>query len=264
MKKTAITFFISILALGLLSACGTSEKSSGNGAGGDNKDDKELVMGTSADYAPFEYVDTENGDEIIGFDIDLANLLAEELGYTVKVKDIEFNGLIAAIQAGQVDFVMSGMTPTEDRKKNVDFSDVYYTARNMIVAKKGSGIKTVEDLDGKKLGVQLASIQEDEAEEIGKTVKITVENRNRIPELIQEIKAGRIDAAIIEDTVAKGYFDNNPDLEGFNLPESEEAGSAIAFPKDSKLTEEFNKVLKEKMENGEVDKLVVKWFGGEK
>lgn len=264
MKKAISVFMISILIIGLLAACGTStEKTSGSSAG---EEKKVLTMGTSADYPPFEYVETATSDEIIGFDIDLANLIAGELGYEVEVKDMDFNGLIGAIQADRVDFVMAGMTPTDERKESVDFSDVYYTAKHMIVSAKDSNIKSIDDLEGKTVGVQLASIQEGEAEKIGETVKIKVEKRTRIPELVQEIKAGRIDAAIIEDTVAEGYFKNNPDLAGFTIEEEneEDAGSAIAFPKGSKLTEEFNKVLKEKMENGEVEKLVVKWFGGEK
>ena len=262
MKKALSVLLISVLMMGVLAACGTStEKDSAS----KEEAKKVLTMGTSADYPPFEYVETATSDEIIGFDIDLANLIAGELGYEVEVKDMDFNGLIGAIQADRVDFVMAGMTPTDERKQNVDFSDVYYTAKHMIVSAKDSNIKAVEDLEGKTVGVQLSSIQEGKAEEIGETVKIKVEKRTRIPELVQEIKAGRIDAAIIEDTVAAGYFKNNPDLAGFTLEDGgEEAGSAIAFPKGSKLTEEFNKVLKEKMENGEVEKLVIKWFGGEK
>jgi ABC-type amino acid transport substrate-binding protein len=260
MKKWFSLLLSSILLIGLLSACGTSEKSAEKQSGGEEK--KVLKMGTSADYAPFEYIDTAKGDEIIGFDIDLAKMIAEELGYEFEIVDMDFTGLIPALQSGKVDFVLAGMTPTEDRKKNVDFSDVYYVAKNMIVTKKGSDIKTVEDLKGKTVGVQTGSIQEGEAKDLAKTIEMKIESRNRIPELIQEINAGRFDAAIIEDTVAKGYIKNsNGKLEGNTIPTNEEeAGSAIAFPKGSKLRDEFNKVLQEKMKNGEVDKLIKKWF----
>jgi arginine/lysine/histidine transporter system substrate-binding protein len=258
MKKSLLLFIASILLIGLLSACGAG----GEQKNGSGEQKKVLKMGTSADYAPFEYIDTAKGNEIIGFDVDLAKMIAKELGYEIQIIDMDFSGLIPALQSGKVDFVLAGMTPTKERKKNVDFSDVYYVARNMIVSKKGSGIKTVEDLKGKTVGVQTGSIQEGEANKIAKKVDIKIESRNRIPELIQEIQAGRFDAAIIEDTVAKGYLKNsNGKLEGHTIPTSEqEAGSAIAFPKGSKLRDEFNKVLQEKMKNGEVDKLIKKWF----
>lgn len=233
MKKLLLVM-ISMLVIGVLAACGSSE----NGTGGEKK---VLKMATSADYPPFEYIDTAKGSDIIGFDVDLAKAIGKELGYEIKVEDMDFTGLIPALQANKADLVLAGMTPTADRKESVDFSDVYYTAKHMIVAKKGSGIESIEDLEGKTVGVQLASIQEGKAEEISKEVNIKVENRNRIPELIQEMKSGRFDAAIIEDTVAKGYFENDKELEGFTIEDgnTEEAGSAIAFPKDSKHTEEL-------------------------
>ncbi len=258
--KKVIMIALSMLLVGLLAACGTSEEDGKSGSGG-SSDKKVLTMGTSADYPPFEYVDSAKGEEIIGFDVDLAKAIAEKLGYEIQVKDMDFNGLIPALETSQVDFVLAGMTPTEERKENVDFSDVYYTASHMIVSKKGSGIESLEDLDGKTIGVQLASIQADKAEEIAETVDMTVENRNRIPELIQEIMAGRFDAAMIEDTVAKGYFEKNKDLAGFTIEEdATEAGSAIAFPKGSELTEEFNAELLKMKENGELEELIVKWF----
>jgi ABC-type amino acid transport substrate-binding protein len=258
MKKSLLLFIASILFIGLLSACGAG----GDQKNGSGEQKKVLKMGTSADYAPFEYIDTAKGNDIIGFDVDLAKMIAKELGYEIQIVDMDFSGLIPALQSGKVDFVMAGMTPTEERKKNVDFSDVYYVSRNMIVSKKGSGIKTVEDLKGKTVGVQTGSIQEGEANKMAKTVDMKIESRNRIPELIQEIQAGRFDAAIIEDTVARGYLKtSNGKLEGHTIPTNEqEAGSAIAFPKGSKLRDEFNKVLQEKMKNGEVDKLIKKWF----
>jgi polar amino acid transport system substrate-binding protein len=111
---------------------------------------------------------------------------------------MDFGGLVQSLKSGQADFVLAGMTPTEKRKKNVDFSDIYYTAQHMVISKKENGIATVEDLKDKTVGVQLGSIQEGKADEINETVAIKVENRNRIPELIQELKAGRFDAIIIK------------------------------------------------------------------
>ncbi|MRX73138.1 transporter substrate-binding domain-containing protein [Bacillus lacus] len=259
MKKGLFLSLLLVLSI-VLAACGGSTTGTGT------SEKKVLKMATSADYPPFEFIDTANGsDEIIGFDVDLAKALAEKAGYTIEVQDIDFNSLIPALQSNQVDLVLAGMTPTEDRKKSVDFTDIYYTAKHMIVSLEGSSISKIEDLEGKTLGVQLGSIQEEEAEKIAENVDVKIENRNRIPDLVQEMKANRFDAAIIEDTVAKGYFEKDKDLTGFTLADGEEgeAGSAIAFPKGSEYTEQFNKALNEMKENGELEALIVKWFGGE-
>lgn len=259
MKKLLSISFALILIVSMFSACSNGEEK----ATGKNK--KVLVMGTSADYKPYEYVAASKSDEIIGFDVDVAKYIGKELGYEVKVKDMDFGGLLASLSSGKVDFVMAGMTPTAERKNNVDFTDIYFVAKNMVVSKKDSNIKSVEDLKGKKVGVQTGSIQEEKAAEFKKQVDFKVEGRDRIPEIVQEIKAGRFDAAIIEDTVAKNYLEKMKDLQGIEIKEApEEVGAAIALPKNSDKTAEFNKVIKKMQENGEMDKLVKKWFGSEK
>ncbi len=219
---------------------------------------EKLVMVTSADYPPYEFRDTARGKgEIIGFDVDIANRITKELGLQLEISDTDFNGIIPALQSGRADFAMAGMTPTEERKKNVDFSDIYYEAKNTIIAKKDSNLKKPEDLAGKRVGVQLGSIQEEAAQKF-KDVKLV--SLNKTAEIIQEVKAGRIQAAIIEDTIAKGFIANNPDLEFNTIPNTEAAGSAIAFPKGSKRINDFNRVLKQMKESGELESLVKKWF----
>ncbi|RDI41220.1 transporter substrate-binding domain-containing protein [Falsibacillus pallidus] len=255
MKKIASAIIASLLVISALAACDKDESAA---------DKKTLVMATSADYPPFEYVDTANSDEIVGFDVDLAKALGKKLGYKIKVEDKDFSGLITALKTKQADLVLAGMTPTPKRKKNVDFSDVYYKANDMIVTKKDSNIKSVEDLKGGKIGVQLGSIQEDAAKELQKNTAFDIETRNRIPELVQDVQNGRFQAAIIEDTVAQGFLKKHQELQGFNIKTSDdEAGSAIAFPKNSDLTPKFNKALNEMKDSGELDKLIIKWFGAD-
>ena len=220
---------------------------------------QKLVMVTSADYPPYEFRDTASGkDDIIGFDVDIAKYITNQLGYDLEIKDTDFSGIIPALQSGRADFAMAGMTPTEERKKNVDFSEIYYEAKNTIVTRKGSNLKTPEDLAGKKVGVQLGSTQEKTAKEF-KNVQLVA--LNKTGDLVQEVKARRIDAAVIEDTIARGFIANNPDLEFNTIPSSgEEAGSAIAFPKNSRLVADFNRVLAEMKQSGEIERLVKKWF----
>jgi arginine/lysine/histidine transporter system substrate-binding protein len=261
MKKNRLSIYF-IIVLALLAGCGAVEENSSSSNSGDESG-KKLVMATSADYPPYEFVDTAKGGEIIGFDVDIAKHIAKELGYEIEIKDMDFNGLIPALDSGKADFVIAGMTPNAERKKTVDFSDEYYAAQQLIVTKDDS-IKSVKDLEGKTLGVQLASIQEKEADKLLKEAKFNVEKRNKVTELIQEMKSNRVDAAIIEDAVAYEFLKENKELSSFALPNTDSAGSAIAFPKDSDLTEEFNKELKKMKEDGTLDKLVEKWFGVKK
>lgn len=250
----SVAFVGTIAGIALLNACTAS-------GGGSNtaEQDKKLIMATSADYPPYEFIQTAGGkEEIVGFDVDIAKAIGEELGYEVEVQNVDFNGLIPALQAGRADFVMAGMTPTEERKQNVDFSKIYYEAKNTIVSRKGSGYTEAASLNGKKVGVQLGSIQEGAAKEIQGANVVPL---NRINEIIQELKAGRIDAAIVEDTVAKGFIEANPDLEFNVIPNEGESGSAIAFPKGSPLRAEFDPVLQEMIDSGKITELVNKWFG---
>ncbi|WP_227395204.1 transporter substrate-binding domain-containing protein [Jeotgalibacillus aurantiacus] len=247
----------------VLSACGSSEEEASSNGSGSSEEKPMLTMGTSADYRPFEYVDTAQGDEIIGYDIDLANMIADELGFEFEIIDMEFSGLVTALTNDQVDFVMAAMTPTAERKENVDFTDVYYVAQDMIISMDGSGLATPEDLDGKTVGVQLGSIQQEYVDGLAEEMDITVETRNRIPELMQDVINGRFDAIIVENTVAQGYLDSNEELVGETIEvDEQEAGSAVALQKGSEWTEKFNEVLAELEESGELDKLAEKWFDG--
>jgi His/Glu/Gln/Arg/opine family amino acid ABC transporter permease subunit len=222
----------------------------------------ELTMLTSPDYPPYEYYETKEGDRrIIGFDVDIANYIAKELRFKLTIAESDFNGLIPALQAKRVDFVMAGMTPTPERKQNVDFSTIYYEAQDTIVAPKGSNITKPTDLAGKQVGFQLGSLQEQNAKKIAEKVSgIQFKQLNRVPEIIQELKAKRIDAAIVEDTVAKGFTASNPDLQFTPIPPEGPSGSAIAFPKGSTLVDPFNRVLQQMRDNGELQRLATKWF----
>ncbi|MCQ6273771.1 transporter substrate-binding domain-containing protein [Bacillus sp. V3B] len=184
-----------------------SDEGSSNETASNDSDKKVLKMATSADYAPFEYIDTANSGDYVGLDIDIAKAITDKLGYKLEIQDMDFGGLISALQNGQADFVMAAMSATDERKESVDFSEVYYTSKHFIISKKDSGIESKEDLAGKKVGAQMGSIQEEKGNDLAEDIGFTLENRNRIPELIQEIQAGRLDAAIIEDTVAQGYLE---------------------------------------------------------
>ncbi len=257
MKKSFVGIVMLVVCMVGLAGCGQSASSVGD-------DKKQLVMGTSADYAPFEYIDTATSEEIIGFDVDLAKALGEKLGYEIVVKDMDFSGLITSLQSGKVDFVMAGMEPTPERSKNVDFTDSYFRSDISMVVPKDGDVQSFEDIKGKVVGVQIGSIQAEKAVELQKEVDFKIENRDRVPDLVEEINSGRFDGVLMEDVVSKGYMKNNDNLKVIPIPNNETGGASIAFPKDSELTEKFNGELAAMKENGEMDKLVSKWFGGVK
>ena len=260
MKKRKALLFTVLFAAMLAISIVTSYSNPLQAASSVGKDTLTLI--TSPDYPPYEYYDTKGGDrKIIGFDVDIANTIAKQLGFQLKVMESDFNGLIPALQANRADFVMAGMTPTPERKKNADFSISYYQAKDTIVAPKNSNLKQPQDLAGKTVGVQLGTIQETNAKKIAQKVTgVKLKQLNKVPEAIQEIKSRRIDAAIVEDTVAKGFAQANPDLEFNAIPSEEGSGSAIAFPKNSALVEPFNKVLQQMKDKGELQQLATKWF----
>ena len=164
MKKLVSLGMAMVLSLGLV-ACG-------NGGGEESseaadkldavKESGKLVVAMSADYPPFEFHSTKDGaDKIAGVDADLANAVAKEIGVDVEFKEMTFDGLVGALKADKVDMVISGMSPSPERKKNVDFSDVYYTGKNVLIVREGEEDKiTSEDqVKSMKVAAQKGSIQ---------------------------------------------------------------------------------------------------------
>ncbi len=248
---------ITLILTLVLAACGQNNES-GNGEAGEDK--KVLTMGTSADFAPFESRNTSG--EVEGFDIDLAKYIADELGYELKIEDMKFDGLIGALQANRVDLVLSGMSATEKRAQNVDFSTQYHHSGEMFITLKDSEVTTLEQLEGKTVGVQLGTIQEEGARKLQETVDFEIKAIDNATILIQELLSNRIDVAYLDKSVATGYI-NEQGLTGFDDPTTSSPGMAVAFPKGSELVDEVNQVLKEMEENGKLDELKAKWLSEE-
>lgn len=260
--KNKFFMLMLVLVIGVLAACGAKDKASDKNSNANEGTEQKQVLkvGTSSDYAPFEYVDAAKGEDIIGFDIDLIKLVGDKIGAEMQVQDIDFNSLVPALQAGKVDVVISGMSPNEEREKVVDFSDKYNQTEQVFIVKKDSGIKKEADLAGKKIGVQNASIQETLGNKIAKEVDATVEGRTRIPEIVQDMMSKRLDAGIVESGVAKGYLDTNDKLEAFPVKEQPEDFKAIAVQKGSDLKDKINKALKELAAEGKIKELEDKWL----
>ncbi len=212
-----------------------------------------IVVGTSADYPPYEFrlLNDKEGD-LVGIDIDIAKVIAEDLGVQLEIKDIIFSKIFDALESRQIDIAIAGLSPTEERKKKALFSDIYYQAIQSILIRveNAETIKTMEDLRGKKVGTQTDSIQEDMAKTQIAGAEFVV--RETIEELEIILKKGLVDAIILEEPVAESYVRRNKDFmmikcKAFNNL----LGSAVAVKKsDTDLLNEINQILRKlKKEN---------------
>ncbi|GIM28771.1 amino acid ABC transporter [Clostridium polyendosporum] len=262
-KKVVAGVLISVFALGLVSCANKDEKAAEKASAVDRiKKAGKLVLGTSADYPPYEFHKSVNGkDTIIGFDIEIAREIAKSLGVELEISDMKFDGLLAALKTGKVDMIISGMNPTEERKKSVDFSKVYYNANQFVVvrAEDKDKVKSLVDLNGKKIGVQKATVQESLAKDQIKDAQL--KSLGKIPDIVLELRNKKVDAAVIEGPVAKFYTDKNKDLvitdAAFSVKEDEK-GSAIAIQKGS---DDFLKIVNDTLDRlikeGKIEKFVI-------
>ena len=217
-----------------------------------------LVLGTSADYPPFEFhLEVDGKDTIVGFDIDIAKKIASDIGVELEIIDMKFDGLLPALTAGKIDLIVAGMTPTDERKQSVDFSIVYYDSRQTMLVKTDNvnTLNTVEAFAGKTLGVQKATIQE----ELAKTIFTSSEAKSidKIPNLIMELKTDKVDGLILAEPVAKQYAAANPDLSVNGVDLGSEGGSAIAIEKGSQdYLDAINASIQSLLDSGEMDKII--------
>ncbi|MEX6345969.1 ABC transporter substrate-binding protein/permease [Staphylococcus ureilyticus] len=213
------------------------------------KERGELRVGLSADYAPYEFEHNVNGkSKYAGIDIDIAKKIAKDNHLKLKIVNMQFDSLLGAIQTGKIDIIISGMTPTPERLKEVDFSKPYMTVDQKMIIKKSETdrFKTIEDFANKKIGVQKQTQQEKIAQtEIDNA---QIQSLTRVPEVIMSLKSGKVNGMLIEGPVAEAYLKQNKDLTFANDVKFNEGRkeTAIALPKNSPiLMEKLNTSIKD-------------------
>ena len=151
MKKILSLALVVVMALAMFVGCSSEVKLTADGTIAEDS----IKFGTNAEFEPFEYIDNANGviENYAGIDMEIIAQVGKDMGKEVKVENMEFGALLAALESGKVDAVISGMTITEDRKKTVDFSEPYYVARQYMIVKEGSAIAKAADMKGKKIAV---------------------------------------------------------------------------------------------------------------
>ncbi|MBP2057550.1 polar amino acid transport system substrate-binding protein [Lactobacillus colini] len=218
---------------------------------------KELVVGTSADYPPLEFTTSENGStKYVGVDIELAKEIAKDLGVKLVIKNMSFDSLLVALETGKIDMVISGMTPTPERKESVDFSKIYYKPSGeyfLINKKDATKYTNIKSLKGKTVGAQTGSIQYNEIKSQMKGS--TVKGLGKINNLVLALQSGKVSAVLMEELIAKAYAQNNNNLKAVKSDiKDDAAGNAVAMAKGQPdLVAAVNKTINKVKKNNLID-----------
>lgn len=274
LKKLLATGLATIMVMGLVgcsSSKGSSSSASSDASSSAAKTEKlqqikdagVLKVGTSAEYSPYEFHKVVDGeDKIVGFDDFVVQEIAKDMGVKVEYEDMDFDGLLGALQADKVDIVLAGMTPDEKRKKSVDFSDIYYTNSNVCIVAKGKEdtIKKSEDLKGLKVGVQKGTTQ---ADYVTNTLGISDATQlKKIPDLMLELQNGKIDVIVTGKAVAEINVKKYDNIAIGNTTVGDEVAetAAAAIKKsgngvdNTSFVKSVNDTIKRLQDSGDMDK----------
>ncbi|MDW2797226.1 basic amino acid ABC transporter substrate-binding protein [Clostridium boliviensis] len=271
MKKNKIAIAVALCMAAVLTACGTPAKTettkaaeaettkaeAESSAAESSATGGKLVMVTNAEFPPYEY--HENND-IVGIDADIAKAIADKMGMELEIQDMAFDSLIPAVQSGKADFTAAGMTVNEDRKKNVDFTDTYAQAAQVIIVKEGSEIKTPADLDGKKIGVQTGTTGDIYA---GDIKDAAINRYNKGMDAVMALTQGKIDAVVIDREPAKVFVKENAGLKILDEAFTEEEYAIAVKKGNTELLDKMNKAIKELKDSGELQKIVDQYITAE-
>ncbi len=250
MKKILTLALAAIMTMLACASCG----------GGDA-----LVMATNAEFPPYEYFE---GDKIIGIDAEIAEAISKKIGAELTIEHVDFDSIIPGVQSGKYDFAMAGLTVTDERKEQVDFSSTYATGKQVIIVKEGSSITSVDDLFAEgashKIGVQLATTGDLyctwDLEDAGLA---TIERYNKGADAIMALTSDKVDCVVIDNEPAKVFVQNNA---GLTILETEYVTEdyAIAVGKNNaELMTKINTALNELIADGTVGNIIAKYIPAE-
>ena len=216
-----------------------------------------LIMATNAAFPPYEFV-ADDGKTIIGVDAEIAGMIAKELGLELQIEDMEFSSILTAVQTGKVDVGLAGMTVTEERLKNVNFSNVYAKGVQSVIVPEGSDITSIDDLAGKKIGVQESTTGHIYCED-----DFGAENITAFPNganAVEALKSGKVECVVIDNNPAKEFVKANAGLKILDTAYAEEDYAAAMSKDNEDLLKKFNEVLDKKIADGTVQSILDKYI----
>ena len=268
MKKSVKFALLGLAAAGalLMAGCGDDKGAAKSAASGEAQQGQlmetikkrgKIIVGTSSGYPPYEFVDTSVGEKkVIGIDMELAQKVADKLGVKLEVQDMNFQALLTSLTSGKVDIAIAGINPTDERKKSMDFSNNYLPTEQLVIIKKADAdkYKKVEDLYGKTIGVQKSTTQEALAKEKIKDAKIV--GLAHVPEVVLELKHGKVDGLVVEGIVGQQYLIFNDDLmfSDIKFPNAVKNSAAAIQKGNEDVLAVVNEVIKENTDNGNFKK----------
>ena len=235
MKKVLVV----ILVIFMLSGCSRRED--------------ELVMVTEASFAPYEYY---ADGKIVGVDIDIAEEIAKELGKKLVVKDVAFDSIIIEVKSGKADLGVAGISYSQERAKQVDFSVDYTTSRQVIIVRKDSSIKNVDDIKDKKIAVQLGSVADMYVTEEYSSKNIV--RQKKFLSAIQDLKDRKVDCVVMDELPAKEMVIQNNDIKMLDDVLAEDSYGIVVNKGNEELLEVVNRVIERLKQEGKIDEYILK------
>ena len=218
-----------------------------------SKNEDELVLATEAGFAPYEYY---KDGEIVGVDIDIAKEIAKELDKKLVIKDVSFDFLINEVKSGKADFAAAGISITEERKEEVDFTDEYTTSNQVVVVRKDSNIQSFDELKDKKIAVQLGTVADLYVTENYKDA--TLVTHKKYLSAAEDVKGGKVDCIIMDQLPALEIVKENPELKVMDGILFQDKYGMIVKKGNDSLRKDINRVLKRLNEDGTIEELILK------
>lgn len=237
MKRIYVLLFICCLFI--LTGCG-------------KRNSNELIMVTDAGFAPYEYYENS---EVVGVDVDIAREIAKEMGKTLVIKDIAFDSIINEVKTGKADFGAAGISYSEERAKNVDFSINYAVSKQVVIVKNDSSITDINSIGNKKIAVQLGSVADtfvtDEYDEA------TIVRQKKYLAAIEDLKVGKVDCVVMDELPAKEIVNSNTGIKILNGALTNDSYGMVVKKGNKELLEVINKVLNRLSSDGSIDRYII-------
>lgn len=248
-----------VLVIGIIVIAGIAmlNKDGENEASTQNEESKEkLIMVTEAGFAPYEFYD---GEEIVGVDVEIAKKIAEKTGKELEIKDTDFDSIINEVKTGKADFAAAGLSITEERLEEVDFSVEYAVSKQVIVVKNENAAESIEDFNGKKVAVQLGTIADLVLSDENPEIELVQHKKYLLA--VEDLKADKVDAIVLDSLPAEEIVSKNPELKILEKELLTDKYGIAVQKGNTELLEDINEVLQELMENGKIEEYTVKYLG---